>query len=336
MAEDWALDVRKYAPAAEDAAIAGIVKHCGIALRSRDASLVSFTDPQELSVVRESFCRKKLGLTDPDEVIDGAIAHVGERMKADHTKNRVTVYYLLAEHFGKLGLFGGAAAAAVAAAPAVAEPVKAAPIAAAAAPLAFAAAAPAAAAPQKRRSLEPSFGFAALVAGAVAGIFIGGAILASLISHHGLTERREPAPAPLVTPAAPAAPVVAAPEIPTGAGVIAVEEAGKPKLSVYFDTAKYDVSPDFATVAAPIKAYMDAHPGAKLALSGYNDPRGDAKFNAELSKNRAKAVLAALVALGVPDSAIDLVKPADTTDSDVAMSQARRVDISVEDAPAAQ
>ena len=27
---------------------------------------------------------------------------VGERMKSDHTRNRVTVYYLLAEHFGKL------------------------------------------------------------------------------------------------------------------------------------------------------------------------------------------------------------------------------------------
>ena len=27
---------------------------------------------------------------------------IGERMRNDHTKNRVTVYYLLAEHFGKL------------------------------------------------------------------------------------------------------------------------------------------------------------------------------------------------------------------------------------------
>ena len=34
-----------------------------------------------------------------------AVASVGERMRADHTKNRVTVYYLLAEHFGKLAEF---------------------------------------------------------------------------------------------------------------------------------------------------------------------------------------------------------------------------------------
>ena len=43
-----------------------------------------------------------LGLTDPDSVLDSAIAAVGERMKADTTRNRVTVYYLLASHFGRL------------------------------------------------------------------------------------------------------------------------------------------------------------------------------------------------------------------------------------------
>lgn len=36
---------------------------------------------------------------------DQAIMAVGDKMKADHTKNRVTVYYLLAEHFGKLSAF---------------------------------------------------------------------------------------------------------------------------------------------------------------------------------------------------------------------------------------
>jgi hypothetical protein len=31
---------------------------------------------------------------------------VADKMKGDRTKNRVTVYYLLAEHFGKVSLFG--------------------------------------------------------------------------------------------------------------------------------------------------------------------------------------------------------------------------------------
>lgn len=107
MAEDWAADVRKYVPDADDKAIAGIVRHCGIALHNRDSSMVAFSDPSETARVRESFLKKKLGLTASDAELDAAIASVGATMKADRTKNRVTVYYLLAKHYGKLGLFGG-------------------------------------------------------------------------------------------------------------------------------------------------------------------------------------------------------------------------------------
>ena len=40
MAENWAADVKKYVPDANDKAISGIVKYCGIALQNRDSSLV--------------------------------------------------------------------------------------------------------------------------------------------------------------------------------------------------------------------------------------------------------------------------------------------------------
>ena len=106
MAEDWSIDVKKYVPNASDKAIAGIVRHCGIALHKRDSSMVAFSDAAEAERVRESFLKKKLGLTLSDSDLDKAIKAVGERMKADRTKNRVTVYYLLAEHFGKLATFG--------------------------------------------------------------------------------------------------------------------------------------------------------------------------------------------------------------------------------------
>jgi hypothetical protein len=105
MATDWAADVKKYVPEADAQAIAGIIKYCGIALQSKDASLVSFTDKAEVARVRDNFLKKKLGLTVADEDLDKAIAAVGDKMKADRTRNRVTVYYLLAEHFGKLSLF---------------------------------------------------------------------------------------------------------------------------------------------------------------------------------------------------------------------------------------
>jgi len=105
MAEDWAADVKKYSPNADDAAIKGIVRHCGIALQKRDSSLVSFSDKSETDRVRDGFMKKKLGLTDSDADLDAALADVGKTMQADRTKNRVTVYYLLAEKYGKLDLF---------------------------------------------------------------------------------------------------------------------------------------------------------------------------------------------------------------------------------------
>jgi hypothetical protein len=55
--------------------------------------------------VRTNFLRKKLGLTNPDDELDEALVEVAEKMKGDPTKNRVTVYYILASHFEKLSMF---------------------------------------------------------------------------------------------------------------------------------------------------------------------------------------------------------------------------------------
>jgi hypothetical protein len=105
MAENWAADVKRYVPNANEKAVASIVKYCGIALQKKDSSLVSFIDKEEVARVRNNFLKKKLGLTNSDAELDKAIMLVGDKMKGDRTKNRVTVYYLLAEHFGKLSMF---------------------------------------------------------------------------------------------------------------------------------------------------------------------------------------------------------------------------------------
>lgn len=102
---DYLADVRVYAPDADLHAVGAIVKHLGIALRNRDSALVSFSSKDELKTVRESFLKKTLGLTNPDAKLDAAIAVVREKMKHTHSKSRVTVYYLLAEHFGKIPAF---------------------------------------------------------------------------------------------------------------------------------------------------------------------------------------------------------------------------------------
>ena len=102
---DYVADVKKYIPVVDEAAVAGIVKHLGIALRGKDSSLVAATDPEELKRVREGFMKKKLALTESDTQLDAAIKEVMTRMKGVHDKGRVTVCYLIAEKFGKLGMF---------------------------------------------------------------------------------------------------------------------------------------------------------------------------------------------------------------------------------------
>ena len=105
MSQDWTAEVRKYVPNANQGAIGGIVKHLGIALQSRDASLVACDDEKERHRVRDSFLKKKLGLTAPDAELDKAIMDICGKMRSERDKPRVTFYYLLAEKYGKLSMF---------------------------------------------------------------------------------------------------------------------------------------------------------------------------------------------------------------------------------------
>jgi uncharacterized protein YqkB len=102
---DYLADVKKWATNVDEVAVSGIVKYLGIALRNKDSSLVSGTDPVEIKRVVDNFLKKKLGLTESDDKLTAAVKSVTDKMKADKTKERVTVYYLLAEHYKKLAMF---------------------------------------------------------------------------------------------------------------------------------------------------------------------------------------------------------------------------------------
>jgi Protein of unknown function (DUF2853) len=97
---DYAADINKYTSNVKATAVDAIVKFCGIALKGKDSQWVSVTDPAEVKRVVDGFCAKKLGLAAKDA--EAAVKAVGEKMKADKTKHRVTVYYLIAEHTGTL------------------------------------------------------------------------------------------------------------------------------------------------------------------------------------------------------------------------------------------
>jgi Protein of unknown function (DUF2853) len=92
---DYSEDIKKYTSKVNEAAVEAIVKYCGIALKGADSRFVSMTDSAEVKRVVDGFAAKKLGLD--AKTADAAVRAVGEKMKADKTKHRVTVYYLLAE-----------------------------------------------------------------------------------------------------------------------------------------------------------------------------------------------------------------------------------------------
>ncbi|MBR6976731.1 MAG: OmpA family protein [Ottowia sp.] len=58
-------------------------------------------------------------------------------------------------------------------------------------------------------------------------------------------------------------------------------------------------------------------------------PTGNAAANAELSKKRAENVRDALVGMGIDAERMTLEKPAEATDEDVSLAEARRVEVRV-------
>lgn len=321
MAEDWLVDVRKYASDAHEAVVAAITRYCGIALNSRDSALVAFSDSKETEQVREGFLKKKLALNHENAVLDAAISAVGQRMKADRTKNRVTVYYLLAEHFGLLGLFGAADIPVATLMGQQAPTASLAPTLAIASDTGSARAAPAD---------DGILGFGCLAFAAAIGAMMFAMVVAGQVVHHIPND----APAlvssvPLAETVPASAPAPLSAPAPSGAGVVAGERNGKPVLTTYFDSGKAVVAADFPAQSAAMLAYLKDNPAATAAISGFNDPTGNAARNAALSKNRAKAVQEALVAAGVDKARTALVKPAEATTATLAPAEARRVEVTI-------
>ncbi len=95
-------NVKKHDSRANRAVVEKIVKYCGIALKSRDSSLVACSDKTETDRVVKGFVTKKLGLKTGGEAL---VQGVCQDMKGERFKSRVTFYYLCAKKAGKLAMF---------------------------------------------------------------------------------------------------------------------------------------------------------------------------------------------------------------------------------------
>ena len=127
---------------------------------------------------------------------------------------------------------------------------------------------------------------------------------------------KELAPASGATAAAPAA----------KAAEPAVASAGLP-ISVLFASGKSELDADGVKAIAAAAEYLKGKAEAKIALSGFVDSSGNAAKNADLAKERAKTVRAALEKAGVAASRIDMRKPENVEAGSATAERARRVDI---------
>ena len=97
-------------------------------------------------------------------------------------------------------------------------------------------------------------------------------------------------------------------------------------VKFYFASGKAEVAKGANEALADVVKGIKA--GQKATISGFHDTTGNAVLNAELSKKRAFAVRDALLALGVTEDKLELVKPADSQGSGAA-AEARRVEVTL-------
>ena len=122
-----------------------------------------------------------------------------------------------------------------------------------------------------------------------------------------------------------------APVAPPPAAVAAADTAsiqvGNGMVKFYFSSGSADLAPGAAQALAQVA--QAAREGRAVLVSGYHDASGDPALNAELAKQRALRVAAALAQVGVAQDQIMLAKPIQTQ-ADGPPAEARRVEVTLQ------
>jgi len=80
----------------------------------------------------------------------------------------------------------------------------------------------------------------------------------------------------------------------------ALQKDGFIALDIRFDTDKATIQPESVAVVEQIAALLKANPDLKVGIEGHTDSTGTPERNKKLSDERAKAVVAAVAAKGIP------------------------------------
>ena len=119
----------------------------------------------------------------------------------------------------------------------------------------------------------------------------------------------------------------------TNVPVVVVEEAARVivengVVKFYFVSGKAEVAAGAnEALSDVVKGVAE---GKRAVISGFHDATGSAEINAELAKQRAQAVQAALVALGVAEDKVELKKP-EQMQASGSNAEARRVEVILAD-----
>jgi K(+)-stimulated pyrophosphate-energized sodium pump len=104
-------------------------------------------------------------------------------------------------------------------------------------------------------------------------------------------------------------------------------QVGNGIVKFYFSSGSADLAPGAAQALAQVA--QAAREGRAVLVSGYHDASGDPALNAELAKQRALRVAAALAQVGVAQDQIMLAKPIQTQ-ADGPPAEARRVEVTLQ------
>lgn len=112
----------------------------------------------------------------------------------------------------------------------------------------------------------------------------------------------------------------------------ALDHDGKITLYVNFDFNKATLKPDAQPVIAQVVALLKANPDLKLSIEGHTDNIGLHDYNLKLSKDRAAAVVAALVAQSIDAGRLSSTgygsdKPIAPNETDAGRAKNRRVEL---------
>ena len=133
-----------------------------------------------------------------------------------------------------------------------------------------------------------------------------------------------------MTVAAPAAAAVPAPvaaaALPQLDEMKDVALTGVVAGTLYFASGSAVLPADAGAVLTAVRDVATAEPSRNLLISGFHDATGDPAKNAELAKERAKAVRESLASLGVDRARMVMRKPESTTGG-ADNAEARRVEI---------